>query len=174
MVIVPVNAHIHEAQDVAQKNRSDSTQTLKSRVVWHLHFENHDRDNDGQNAITECFESVFSHRFSSNVIVTCFRNEWLLPRMVLLVATHVSYGRAEYHLSYQLPWMFSLIPLLSQKPRRALIVIILFFYCVFAFFSFFFTFFLHFFVHFTTIVFFNFDFFVVFGKSPRKPNSSSK
>ena len=55
MMVVPVDAEIHETEDVAQKHRQQGIKHRKVGAVWHLHFQHHDGDDDGENTIAECF-----------------------------------------------------------------------------------------------------------------------
>jgi hypothetical protein len=67
VVVVPVDAEIHETQHVAQEHRQQAGEVGKARTrrlvmaVRNLHLEHHDGDDDGEHAIAERFESTFVH-----------------------------------------------------------------------------------------------------------------
>src|SRR3989344_3986164 len=61
MMIVPVNAEIDETQHISQENRQQRTQRGKISAMRHLHFQNHDGDDDGEHGIAERLHPVFTH-----------------------------------------------------------------------------------------------------------------
>jgi hypothetical protein len=61
MVVVPINAHVDEAQNIGQKARRDGGKRRGVATVRHVQFQHHDGDDDGDDAITECGEAIFSH-----------------------------------------------------------------------------------------------------------------
>src|SRR4029077_4938723 len=52
---------IDEAQDVTQEHRHDRPQLVQPIAVRHLHFEHHDRDDDGDDTVAERFQSRAAH-----------------------------------------------------------------------------------------------------------------
>ena len=65
VVIVPVDAQVDEAQNVAQEDGNQRRESLGTRAVRHFQLQHHDGDEDGDHAITERFESILSHGESS-------------------------------------------------------------------------------------------------------------
>ena len=65
MVIVPVNADIDVAQDVAEKDGKHGFESLQICSTRNIHVKHHDRDDYCKHAIAECFESTFAHVNSS-------------------------------------------------------------------------------------------------------------
>jgi hypothetical protein len=61
VMIVPVDAHVNKAEDIAEEYRQQRGQGLQGVAMRHLHFQNHDGDDDGQYAIAESFQPVFFH-----------------------------------------------------------------------------------------------------------------
>jgi len=61
MVVVPINAHIDEAQDVGQKARRNGRERRQVAAVRHMKLQHHDGDDDSDNTIAECGEAIFSH-----------------------------------------------------------------------------------------------------------------
>ena len=61
VVVVPVDADVDEAQDVGEEVRQRLAQGVQILAVRHLQLEDEDRDDDGEHAIAECFESTFAH-----------------------------------------------------------------------------------------------------------------
>src|SRR5262245_38940165 len=61
VVIVPVDREVDEAQDVAEKHGQQRRECADLASVWRTHFEHHDRDDDGDDAVAECLEPGFSH-----------------------------------------------------------------------------------------------------------------
>jgi hypothetical protein len=62
MMVVPVNADINEAEDVAQENRNRGPKRFERRARRHPEVEDHDRDDDREDAVAESFETPFVHR----------------------------------------------------------------------------------------------------------------
>jgi hypothetical protein len=71
VVVVPVDADIDKAQDVAQENRQQRFDRVPIRAVRHFQFQNHDRDDDGEHAITERFKPVLS--MAGGYSIHCWR-----------------------------------------------------------------------------------------------------
>src|SRR5690242_19248418 len=61
VVIIPVDADINETEHVTQKDRYHWLQGGELAPIGSFHFEDHDCDDDGDHAVTECFEPVVSH-----------------------------------------------------------------------------------------------------------------
>jgi len=62
MMIVPVDADVNEAQDVAQKDRNRGPKRFERRPGRHPEVKDHDGDDDREDAVTEGFETPFVHR----------------------------------------------------------------------------------------------------------------
>jgi hypothetical protein len=61
VVVVPVNANVDEAEEVAEKNWYEGLDVGPVCAVGDFHFEHHDGDDDGEDAIGEGFHTVFCH-----------------------------------------------------------------------------------------------------------------
>ena len=61
VVIVPVDANIGEAQDIAEENWKKRPERVPIRTSWHLQLQDHDRDDNGENSIAEGFKAVLLH-----------------------------------------------------------------------------------------------------------------
>src|SRR5437870_1151858 len=61
VVVVPVDADKDKTERIAQKDRDQRAQRIEADTVRRLHFEHHDGDDDRYHAITECFQSPFTH-----------------------------------------------------------------------------------------------------------------
>src|SRR5215469_17023749 len=61
MMIVPINSHVDEAQDVTQKDGSYRAQRLQVQAVRHLHLQHHDGDDHSEHAVAEGFHPAFIH-----------------------------------------------------------------------------------------------------------------
>ena len=59
--IVPVDTQEHEAQDVGEEERQQRAQCVERRPARYSQLEDHDRDQDGHDAVAECFEARFLH-----------------------------------------------------------------------------------------------------------------
>src|SRR5690348_14301542 len=62
VMIVPVNADIDKAEHVADKYRQQWPQGSRIISMRHFHFKHHDGNDDRNDSIAECFQSIFSHR----------------------------------------------------------------------------------------------------------------
>lgn len=62
MVIVPVDTDINEAQDIAQEDRRGGPKGSDRRVGRYSEVQHHDRDDNGEDTVTESFETPFIHR----------------------------------------------------------------------------------------------------------------
>src|SRR5579872_5079058 len=62
VVIVPVDADVNEAQDVTQKDRHHGAQGLQRWSRGHSEIQDHDRNNDGEDAVAKGFETALIHR----------------------------------------------------------------------------------------------------------------
>jgi hypothetical protein len=61
VMVVPVDAEVHEAQQVGEKRRHDRPQGMNSAPVGHVEFKHHDRDEDRDHAVAECLEPALGH-----------------------------------------------------------------------------------------------------------------
>jgi hypothetical protein len=61
MMVVPVDANVNEAQDIAEENRKEWLQGRKTGSFWRLHFQHHDRDDDGENPVTKSLHAALGH-----------------------------------------------------------------------------------------------------------------
>src|SRR5450631_1564114 len=61
MMIVPVDAHVDEADHVAQEYRDERHERRQVGAMRRLQLQHHDGDDDRDHAIAECFESPFTH-----------------------------------------------------------------------------------------------------------------
>ena len=62
MMIIPIDSDVREAKYVAHEHRPQRQQHVKTSTVGHLQFEHHDSDDDGDDAVAECFQPAFAHR----------------------------------------------------------------------------------------------------------------
>jgi hypothetical protein len=61
MVIVPVDPHVHEAEDIAEEDRQQRPERRQVLAVRNFQLQHHDRDDDGDHAVAERFEPVLAH-----------------------------------------------------------------------------------------------------------------
>src|SRR3982751_5528313 len=61
VMIVPVDPDVNEAEDVAHEHRGQRREHTQAVAVRNLQLEHHDRDDDCDHAIAECFEPVLAH-----------------------------------------------------------------------------------------------------------------
>jgi hypothetical protein len=61
VVVIPIDADIDEAQNLAQENRDERLQNRKVSAMRRLHFQHHDRDDDGDHTIAESLKPTLSH-----------------------------------------------------------------------------------------------------------------
>ena len=61
VMVVPVNAHEDEAEDICQEHRQHRRERRRIDAVRHLHLEHHDGDDDGDHAVGERLEAAFGH-----------------------------------------------------------------------------------------------------------------
>ena len=59
--LVPIDAHVHEAQYVAHEHRPQRDQRAEIGVVRNFEFQHHDGDDDGDDAVAEGFQSILTH-----------------------------------------------------------------------------------------------------------------
>src|SRR5436189_247613 len=71
MVIIPVNADEDKTQYIASEFWQKWIEGSKRSLLGRSQLQDHDRDNDGKNTITEGFESSFVH-YSSIRNLFCF------------------------------------------------------------------------------------------------------
>ena len=62
VVVVPVDADVDKAQYITEEDGDEGNERLECLALRHLHFQHHDGDNDGDDAITEGFETALVHR----------------------------------------------------------------------------------------------------------------
>lgn len=60
-MVVPVDRQIEEAHDVSHKARSHFCECEPVGAVRDAQFQNHDGDQDGDDAVTECSQAVVAH-----------------------------------------------------------------------------------------------------------------
>src|SRR5580658_813955 len=73
VMIVPVDADVDKAQDVAQEDGSRGPERLQRRAGRNLEVQNHDRDNDCEYAVAESFKTPFVHRGGFWITLGCFQ-----------------------------------------------------------------------------------------------------
>src|SRR5260221_9994706 len=61
MMVVPVDADVNEAQDIAEENRKEWLQGRKIGSLWRLHFQHHDCDDDGEYPVTKSLHAALGH-----------------------------------------------------------------------------------------------------------------
>jgi hypothetical protein len=61
VVVVPVDAEVDEAEHVRQEHRGQRAQRVPVRAVRDLQLEDQDRDQDGDDAVTERLETPLAH-----------------------------------------------------------------------------------------------------------------
>src|SRR5258706_16464068 len=61
VVVIPIDAEVHEAQHVAHEYGKERAQVGEVGPVRHAQLEDHDRDDDGEHAIAERFEPSLPH-----------------------------------------------------------------------------------------------------------------
>src|SRR5260221_12981617 len=61
MMVVPVDADVNEAQDIAEQNRKEWLQSRKTGSLWRLHFQNHDGNDDGEYPVTKSLHAALGH-----------------------------------------------------------------------------------------------------------------
>jgi hypothetical protein len=64
-MVVPVDTHVYEAQQVAEEYRQHRRERRQVRAVRDLHLQHHDCDDDGDHAVAESLKSVLLHREAS-------------------------------------------------------------------------------------------------------------
>src|SRR5947208_16897430 len=60
MMIVPVNRQINKTQYIANKAGSHAKENRPISTVRHLQLQDHDCDDDRDDAVTECSQTIFS------------------------------------------------------------------------------------------------------------------
>src|SRR5690348_3220834 len=63
MMIVPIDADENKAQNIGREHWPERMKVVPTIALGHLHFQNHNGENDGDHAIAESFESVLVHVF---------------------------------------------------------------------------------------------------------------
>src|SRR5690349_7367916 len=84
MMVAPIDADKNEAEDVAKKHRGQRPQRRKAGAERHTQLEHHDRDDDCDHAVTECFEAVASHDLANLNTVDRVAKSTSLESMVCL------------------------------------------------------------------------------------------
>src|SRR5215813_11497967 len=67
MVVVPVDPEIHEAEHVRPERRPDRAQSRQVAAFWHAELQDHDRNEDGDDAVAEGFEPRRAHHPRASV-----------------------------------------------------------------------------------------------------------
>ena len=62
-MVVPIDAEIHEAEDVGEEHRAERRERMQIRalVLGHSQLQNHDRDENRDHAVAERLEPAFAH-----------------------------------------------------------------------------------------------------------------
>src|SRR5208337_500995 len=63
-MVVPIYGHIDETEDVAEEDRRRFPQRAQADIMARLQFEDHNRYDDGDHAITEGNKPILFHRSS--------------------------------------------------------------------------------------------------------------
>jgi hypothetical protein len=74
MVVVPADSDINETQNVTEKDRQNRSQRLHGVAMRYFQLKHHDRDDDRDHSVAECFQSPFGHVVSliaGRLLVTC-------------------------------------------------------------------------------------------------------
>src|SRR5258708_29927076 len=61
MMVVPVDADVNEAQDIAEENRKKWLQGRKTGSVRRLHFQHPDTDDDLEDPVTKSLHAALCH-----------------------------------------------------------------------------------------------------------------
>lgn len=61
MVVAPINADEDKAHGIAKKHRQQWAQRRQVSIVRWAQFEHHDRDDNRDHAVTECFHAIAGH-----------------------------------------------------------------------------------------------------------------
>lgn len=61
MMVIPVDPDMDEAENVADEDRPERKKIPQAVSMRRVEFQDHDCDEDGDDAVTEGFEPVFSH-----------------------------------------------------------------------------------------------------------------
>src|ERR1700722_6826854 len=64
VMVVPVDADVYEAQNVAAENGKDRLEIPKTGPVRRLHFQHHDGDDYGKHTVTESLHAALGHHFA--------------------------------------------------------------------------------------------------------------
>ncbi len=67
VMVAPVDAEKNEAQYVGKEDRQQRTERGKAWFMPDLQLQHHDRDQDGDHAVTKCLEPGFVHLFPSSI-----------------------------------------------------------------------------------------------------------
>src|SRR5438105_1709389 len=101
VMVVPIDAEKHEAQDVGQENRHERSQRLDAGAFGNFQLQNHDRDQDRDHAIAECFEPALRHLNSLPRLPSIISPTFYRPRssqmkpyrtLALVAALFTSFG----------------------------------------------------------------------------------
>ena len=81
MMIIPVDAKIDKAQDVSHDAIAKGLQCRDVRPARRLDVKNHDRDQDGDNAVAKSFHPLFLHQieFQECCAIAGLHSPWHLP-----------------------------------------------------------------------------------------------
>src|SRR5919108_3596705 len=63
VMVVPIDAEVDETQHITQKHRDQWRKGLDALTMRHLQLQHHDGDDDGDDAIAECFKPTLAHSY---------------------------------------------------------------------------------------------------------------
>src|SRR5579871_4585928 len=70
VMIVPINSDVHKAEDVAQENRREWNERGNTVPLRRLQLQHHNRNDDRDHSIAECFKPSRPHSLSARLSLT--------------------------------------------------------------------------------------------------------